>query len=437
MVLRTTPRCPSAAFPILSLQPSIPRGDVAARLLLAQLALRLGRQGIPGLSAAGAKGSMHKSTSKSGGFPPSRATPSMSNWSEPVDDMVQPLWNNVVQLAFVAANLVSDDISTITGGLFSEDDDLYRDEHLTRDEPIHDPGLEARRLSSAASGSPVLLCSSPDVDASVALSMRVLSLFCVSSEGSAIELDKICTSQSTIPSQGPLMWPLLRLSLFLLVRLHPCTQSARENASFFGALVRTLVSPEWCDWCAERDCEPADSDDMCMVVLAHVHAALLRLHAQMSAMVDLEHRRLPLASDSGTAGMASVERLAELSESSGQHFENTMFDCLERLTRRQTDLLNRRLGERVTSALGEEVTAEVRRRRLHEETELAWAQPDGEKGHIRVSWDDVARNLAWMGNSFVMMSSSKSSAMGSGERTSLPEACVRSLKVSIYPRART
>ncbi|CAN0580566.1 unnamed protein product, partial [Ectocarpus sp. 12 AP-2014] len=73
------------------------------------------------------------------------------------------------------------------------------------------------------------------------------------------------------------MFPLLRLSVFLLVHLHPFTRPAQENLQRLASLVQCLLSD---GWCSKEGTLSRESDNMCIVVLAHVHAALLRLKTQ-------------------------------------------------------------------------------------------------------------------------------------------------------------
>lgn len=388
-----------------SLQPLIPHGKVAARVLLAQVAFQLGQN----MSSSDTKQRQPVSQ-------PASSTDTAGSLSdEQAHTTAQPRWNNIVHLAFVAANLVSDDVSTVTAGLFPESEEMGR----SGENGDIGSEVEARRASAAAASIPVLLCSSPAAHGSLALSARVLGMFGVVLRGSRAGVHKLCSSRSQIPDQGPLMFPLLRLSLFLLVRLHPFTPSARENISRLESLVLCLVSSDW----DELDKESRGSDDMCVVVLAHVHAALLRLEAQVAGLVDAPHKVISDATSDASEESApgSPVGLATVCAADASGFSRTLLDLLQCVTRRRLDLLKGRLGERLTSALLDSIG-----RTSHDQANL----PDD--ADERSVYHNSLACLKWMEGSPLVVATTHVTAGGRGGMPALLEACMPSLKVTKY-----
>lgn len=352
---------------------------------------------------------------------------SMDPENEQIADELQPRWSNMVHLAFVAANIVSDDVSTVTAGLFPEGEGLVKGSDLSGDEWIQGIGGEAFRASAAAASIPVLLCASPAAHGSLALSARVLGMFTVISRGSSTALHKLCTARSTIPNQGPLVFPLLRLSLFLLVRLHPCSESALENVNRLQSLAQVLLSAEWE---AGAGTEPMGSDDMCMVILAHVHAGLLRLKAQMTNLSEGTQGATSELTGDGldTAVPDSSVLPPGMSVANAWKFGEALLGLLRYLTQRRLDLLSSRLGERLISAVVDVATAEPREWDLSKQTGSRSVDPAETTDERRLSWIAFHKSIAWMEDS-PLFSPSDVAMNGSHGMPALLEACMPSLKV--------
>lgn len=390
-----------------SLQALIPHGRVAARVLLAQLAFKLGQRSSP------------SETLKR------RSDTTMEPSNEQADVGLQAFWNNMVHLAFVAANLVSDDVSTVTAGLFQDGEDLVRreGEDTLGHEGIRESESQARRASAAAATVPVLLCSSPAEHGSLALSARVLSMFEVLSWGPPAAVLKLCASWSRIPDQGPLLFPLLRMSLFLLVRLHPCSAIAQENLSRLDALVHCLVSKEWKENAGK---DFARSGDMCMVVLAHVHAALSRLKAQAAALVDVHHAAVSGAVDSSVEETAPGFSVlpSTVRTDNACFFSRNLLLLLQCVTQKQPGLLRKSLGGRLTGALVDAVAAGLKSCTWSESA----SQSDNADEHGRHQ-GNLVRCVAWMARSALFSSTTDTAAVGTHGMSALLEACMPSLKV--------
>lgn len=417
--------------PTVSLQSLVPTGRLVAQVLLGYVAFRLGQH----TSAVETEGehSTLASPARSSIEAPATSTATARGKSD-VGTVVQPLWNNMVQLAFVAANLVSANVSMTMCGLLQGGLVVPGDQSVARDDWIHASALDARRASAAAATFPIFHGSSLDVHASVALAARVLGMFPPLSRGPCVDLYALCTCRSVIPDQGALMWPLLRFSLFLLVRLHPCTKSGQENVWRFESLVKTLLDPAFQ---AYLDQPLADGDDMCMVIVVHVHAALLRFKAQVSGMLSFPPPEMPGdgsgdGSGNGSVGQGvtsskSTKPLAEVSEASAYHVGNSLFGLLLCFTRRRRDLLRARLGEDITNLLVEGVEAEAESRSPRSPQESGDASRQAGMPVEEPSWDSIARSLDWM-EKIPLFKYTSGEGIGV---SSLFKACVPSLKVLV------
>lgn len=377
-----------------SLQHLIPHGRVAVRVLLAQLAFEVGQNPEPFLQAESSSDSSSDAADPRG----------------QVEVPQQPRWNNMVHLAFIAANTVSDDVSTVTLGLFPEGKRVRRGEGLAGDDPSFADESEAIRASTASTSIPFLLCSSPAGHASLALSARVLGMFGALSGGSSLALLELCRARSVVSGQGPLVFPLLRLSVFLLVRLHPFTKPAQENLEKLDSLVQCLLSDSRH---SIEESYSGDSDNMCIVVLAHVHAALLRLKALTTTAGGISHTLIPNIAVDATAAC---------------EYGRTLLGLLRYITCCRPDLLRNRLGDRLMSSLREATAFEP---------QDAFGTPDSVKtidaleqqsSHVRRCWDNLLHSLKWMEGSF-LFSSEEDTSDGVA---ALLEACMPSLKVREY-----
>lgn len=313
----------------------------------------------------------------------------------------------MVHLAFIAANTVSDDVSTVTLGLFPEGKRVRRGEDLSGDDPSFADDREAIRASTASTSIPFVLCSNPAGHASLALSARVLGMFGALSGGSSLALLELCRARSVVEGQGPLVFPLLRLSVFLLVRLHPFTKPAQENLEKLDSLVQCLLSDSRH---SIEESYSGDSDNMCIVVLAHVHAALLRLKVLATTEGGISHT---LISNTAVDATAACE------------YGRTLLGLLRYITCCRPDLLRSRLGDRLMSSLREATAFEP---------QDAFGTPDSVKAadpleqqsdHVRWCWDNLLHSLKWMERSF-LFSSEEDTSDGVA---ALLEACMPSLKV--------
>lgn len=313
----------------------------------------------------------------------------------------------MVHLAFISGNVVSEDVSTVTLGLFPEGKRVRRGDALTADDLSFADDRKAIRASAASASIPCLLCSSPAGHASLALSARVLGMFGVLSGGSSLALLELCCARSAVSGQGPLMFPLLRLSVFLLVRLHPFTKPAQENLERLAPLVQCLLSDSWH---SKEKIYSGDNDNMCIVILAHVHAALLRLKALATTVAGIAHSFI---SDIAVGATIACE------------YGRTLLGLLRYITFRRPDLLSSTLGDRLMSSLLETTVFEP---------QDAFGTPDSVKAvdvleqhsdQVRQCWDNLLHSLKWMEGSF-LFSSEDDTFDGVA---ALLEACMPSLKV--------
>lgn len=348
--------------------------------------------------------------------------------NEQMNDKVQTRWQNMVQLAFIAANLVSEDISTTNTSNSSGNTLIHKGDDLPGNQKSYRSGLEARYASAAASSIPIFLCSSPTGYGSLALSAQVLGMFPSVSQGPLDDVRKLCSSHGAVPDQGILMWPLLRLSIFLLARLHPCTQSAQINASRLEGLVKTLLTH---GWETKSSQELFDNDDMCMVVLAHITKALIRLKGQVSAVVNHSPgtQQAFATHGSGVVRPKSPFPPADICAASAHDFEKALFTLLQCLTTRRRELLNEKLGETCTSTFIGDICAEVRRRSFAYQTESQCAEPVEQADGNGSCWDTIARNLDWMDECSLFASADTSCASGSHGLPDLLESYMSSFKV--------
>lgn len=407
------PRC----FPLplfLSLQHLIPHGRIAVRVILAQLAFEVGQNPEPSLQAETLSDSSSDATDPEG--------------EQVVGRPRQPRWDNMIQLAFIAANIVSDDVSTVTLGLFPEGEGVGRDRGLPGDEPVSAGDREAIRASAASASIPLLLCSNPAGHASLALAARVLGMFGVLSGGASLALAELCAARSVVSGQGPLMFPLLRLSVFLLVRLHPFTKPAQENLERLASLVQCLLSD---GWCLKEEIHAKDNDNMCIVVLAHVHAALLRLKELATTVGGTSYRLISEARKS-VAGenfaSSSVHPLA-VDATAACEYGRTLVGLLRYTTLRRRNLLTTTLGERLVGALQKATTFEP---------QDAFGKPDSvdaadvleqHADQARRCWDHLLQSLKWMEGSFLFWSAEEIAMRANNGVAAMLEACMPSLKV--------
>lgn len=410
-------RCPH------SLQHLIPHGRAAARVLLAQLAYEVGQtSSAPTLSLE-----------KEQSFPPGQSRPSdfstagADKESEHIEVCQQPRWNNMVHLAFIAANVVSDDVSTITAGLFPKGENLGRSGHPSDGEKGFCSDGEAICASAASTSIPFLLCSNSAEHGSVALAARVLGMFKVISGGPSPALLELCTARSITPSQGPLLFPLLRLSLFLLVRLHPLSKPALDNIRRLTALVQCLLSD---NWYVQAGSDSAASDDMCLVILGHVHAALIRLKAKATTVVDTSYgivseARVDLPEDDTTDAPALppgsfMDTAYEIGK--------TLRDLLRHLVLLRLDLLSVRLGSQLTKNLQDAATFEQQDLGVSSESKSALGQATNRAGQ---GWDRLLQSLRWTERSSLFVSTMDTTMHPSHGVHALLEACMPSLKVGL------
>lgn len=400
---------------VSSLQPLILHGRMAARVLLAQLAFEVTQRSprpfpSSNLVITGSSGSVVDDIDQA-----DQATGVHEQHQH------QRRWNNIVQLAFVAANLVSDDVSTITVGLFPDQADIPLPygrtvPRLPLDYESDGANLvlddEAMQTSAASTSVPYLLCSNSPVHGSVALAARVLEIFGVTVNESPTDLLRLYLASSSIPDQGPLMFPLLRLSFFLLGNLHLFTEPALANLRRLESHVAYLLSDAWQEHSGDRT---AGSDDMCIVVLAHVHAALLRLKAQATALACVSSERIYEERSSCATGTslecgASITIALKVGE--------VLLGLLRRLIGRRLHLLTRTLGESLSSALQNAVR---RSATCHEDEHMRKSQEP---------WERLVKSLAWMEGSDTLFVSVANTPRPAKGVTALLDACMASLKVS-------
>lgn len=336
----------------------------------------------------------------------------------------QPRWNNMVHLAFIAANVVSEDVSTVTLGLFPGSEDVSRGANKVGDEPSFSGDGEAIQASAASGSIPFLLCSSPAGHSSLALSARVLGMFGVLSGGSSLALAELCTARSGISDQGPLMFPLLRLSIFLLVRLHLFTRPAQENLQRLASLVQCLLSDGW--YSKEKD-NCRDSDDMCIVVLAHVHAALVRLRTQATRVGSISHKFISGA----RKAVASEQFVPPPALDATAAYENgrALLGLLRFLSLCRRDLLSSRLGVRLFGAIQDATTLDPQDAFGTPETVNASDTLEQHSDQVRRCWDHLLISLTWMEGSVLFPHAEDLTTHVRDGVADLLEACMPSLKV--------
>ena len=376
------------------------------RILLAQLAYEVGQSRRSDLSTVGA-----------------------DEESERIQVRQQPRWDNMVHLAFIAANVVSDDVSTITAGLFPKSDDLGRRGDLSGSQTSFGSDGEAICASAASTSIPFLLCSNPAEHGSVALAARVLDMFKVISGGPSPALLELCTARSIAPSQGPLLFPLLRLSLFLLVRLHPLSRPALENLRRLAALVQCLLSD---NWYVQGGSDSAASDDMCLVMLGHVHAGLIRLKAKAMTVVGTSYgivseARVHLPED-GVTDASALPSGSFMDATSAYEIGKTLRDLIQHIVLLRLDLLNARLGDQLTRNLQDATTSEPQGVGVSGENENGLGQDTNDAGH---GWDRLLQSLRWMERSSLFTPAMDTAMHPSHGVHALLEACMPSLKVGL------
>lgn len=411
--------------PCFSLQSLIPHGRIGARVLLAQLAFNLGQH--PSLRR------QRQSRPKLNG----RAESPSGSWSDAVHPageklqvQVQPRWDNMVNLAFIAANIVSDDVSTVSGGLFPESADFVREDGLSRAERSLGSEDAAIRACVAATSVPVLLCSGPAEHGRIALSARVLSMFGVLSSGPSSALHELCAARSALSGQGLLVFPLLRLCLFLLARLHPLSRYARENVSRLAALTQCLLSDEWQ---TNTGSDAEGSDDVCIVILVQVHAALLRLKSRATTVDGISHANISEARTAvaGKSGQDSFVLPQTMSAATGYEASSALLGVLRCLVRRRLDLLTVRLGERLTTALVDATNALPRDTGLGGEHGITPQPAVEQSDNSRLCWFRLLQSLRWMETNFLFASTNNIAVNASDGGAALLDACMPSLKVSV------
>ncbi|CAM9496985.1 unnamed protein product, partial [Ectocarpus fasciculatus] len=400
-----------------SLQHLIPHGRKAVRVLLAQLAFEVGQN--PDFSLPLLRAESFSDSSSDAGDPE----------GEQVETPQQPRWNNMVHLAFIAANVVSDDVSTVTLGLFPRGEDAGRGGEQSGDEPSFVGDGEAIRASKASASIPFLLYSSPAGHASLALSARVLGMFGVLSGGASLALLELCTARSVVSGQGPLMFPLLRLSAFLLVHLHPFTRPAHENLQRLASLVQCLLSD---GWHSKEGSLSRESDNMCIVVLAHVHAALLRLKTQATTVGGTSYRcvseaRKAVADENFTSSGVSP---SAVDASAAYEYGTGLLSLLRYFAIYRRDLLSKRLGEQLWSAIVEATTFEPQDAFGEPESVNADDVLELYSDQARRCWDHLLQSLRWMETTFLFSSTEDSATRASDGVAALLEACMPSLKAA-------
>ena len=326
-------------------------------------------------------------------------------------------WDNIIHLAFIAANLVSDDVSTITAGLFHENVENLPPRGSNEGDDDDDTSLpqddEAMGASAASTCIPYLLYSNPPEHGSVALAARVLKLFDVTANESPAAHLRLCASSSTVAGQGPLMFPLLRLSLFLLENLHLFSKPALANLCRLDSLVAFLLSDAWQEHSGDQ---AASSDDMCIVILAHVHAALVRLKGKAIALGDVSHffeERDAREIGSTLLKVGNVTIAREVGQA--------LRGLLRRIVGRRPDLLIRRVGERITNALQDAVYEHRSFTRSGDS-----CMDDSQRG-----LGSLLESLTWMeGNESLFVPVEKDATRSTQGVPALLDACMTSLKVS-------
>ncbi|CAM9130173.1 unnamed protein product, partial [Hapterophycus canaliculatus] len=396
-----------------SLQHLIPHGRIAVRVLLAQLAFEVGQNPEFSAPILGAESSSDSSSD--------------AGVSECVRMEIpqQPRWNNMVHLAFIAANVVSDDVSTVTLGLFPGGEDVGKGANKPGEESILSGDVEAIQASAASRSIPFLLCSSPAGHSSLALSARILGMFGVMSARSSVALVELCTARSGISGQGPLMFPLLRLSVFLLVRLHPFTRPAQENLQRLASLVQCLLSDDW--RLKEKD-HCRDSDDMCIVVLAHVHAALVRLKTQATRVGGISHKLIYEARQA-VASKTFVPPPA-LDATAAYEYGRALLGLLRFLSLCRRNLLSKRLGVRLYSAIQKATALDPQDAFGTPETVNAAHALEQHFDQARRCWDHLLASLAWMEGSFIFPCAEDPTTHACDGVADLLEACMPSLKAA-------
>ncbi len=337
----------------------------------------------------------------------------------------------MIHLAFIAANIVSDDVSTVTLGLFPEGDGAGRGS--AEDQSSFGGGCEAIRASAASSNIPFLLCSSPAGHTSLALSTRVLGMFGVLSGRASLALVELCAARSVVAGQGPLMFPLLRLSMFLLARLHPFTKPAQENLERLASLLQCLLSESWR---LKEETHARDSDDMCLVGLAHIHAALLRLKALATTVGGTSYRlisaaREAVASDTFTSSVACP---LAADATAACEYGRTLVGLLRYIARCRPILLRSRLGERLVSALQEATTFRPQDAFGRLDSMPTADAVEQHNDQARRSWDHLLQSLQWMEGSFLFSRTEDTAMPARDGVTALLEACMPSLKVGTRDR---
>lgn len=402
-------------FPsLLSLQHLIPNGRIAGRVLLAQLAFEVGQNPEASLQPESRSDSSSDTTGPEG--------------EQEVERPRQPRWDNMIHLAFIAANIVSDDVSTVTLGLFPEGEGVGRGRGLPGDELGSSGAREAIRASAASASIPLLLCSNPAGHASLALAARVLGMFGVLSGGASSALIELCSARSPVSGQGPLMFPLLRLSVFLLVRLHPFTKPAQENLGKLASLVECLLGD---DWCLKEKVHAEDSNNMCIVVLAHVHAALLRLKALAMTVGGtsyglISEARKALAGDDFAS--TSVHSLA-MDATAACEFGRTLVGLLRYIALCRQVLLRTTLGERLVVALQKAIKFAPQDAFGISDSMGASGVPEQHADRARRCWDHLLQSLKWMEGSFLFSGAEETAMRANNGVAALLEACMPSLKV--------
>lgn len=330
----------------------------------------------------------------------------------------------MVHLAFIAANVVSDDVSTVTLGLFRGSEDAGRSFNVPGGETSFSGDSEAIQASAASGSIPFLLCSSPAGHSSLALSARILGMFGVLSGGSSFALLELCTARSGISAQGPLMFPLLRLSIFLLVRLHPFTRPAQENLQRLASLVQCLLSDGW--RLKEKD-HCGDSDDMCIVVLAHVHAALVRLKTQATRVGGTWHKLISEARKA--VGSKNFVPPPALDATTAYEYGRALLGLLRFLSLCRRELLCSKLGVELSTAIREATTLDPQDAFGTPETVNAADSLEQHSDQVRRCWNHLLTSLTWMEGSFLFPYADDPTTHSCDGVADLLDACMPSLKV--------
>ncbi|CAM9106363.1 unnamed protein product [Choristocarpus tenellus] len=359
--------------------------------------------------------------------------------------LTQPVWNNVVHLAFIAAHLVTEDVSTALFGLFSGSDDVNCQFAPGRKELNEN----ASEYMFCVDDIPAPMCACTTEESQISLAGQVLRIFgALSSVNTELGFG-ILTTPSKLPDQGMLIFALLRLCLFLLVKLHPCSSAAKENVSHLKMLVFSLVSTGTLENGSNANAVDSKSkhvqekQNWCFVVLVHVQSLVCRL----LVLVQKRAGTILVKDGVSTDDECSCEALhrqhlppkvADVSENiEAKHAHAVgviLHDILCILAEHKLDLLSMRLGQRLTGALVDVTTAAKPTEANMEWGGLqSWKSPflGRELGDDDTSWQSVLQSLQWVCESELFFSASlRSTGADVHNLPKFVDVCMSTLKAA-------